>query len=176
MYFSNIIKSDIANGPGIRITIFVSGCTIHCKKCFNKEAWNFNYGNLYTKKIEDYIIGELNAPQYSGLTILGGEPFEFENQPEVLDIILRVRKELPDKNIWIFSGNIYDINLIPGGSRYNGNYTDKILDNIDVLVDGPFKEELYDHNLKFKGSSNQRIIDMKETRKQGKVILHELNN
>ena len=175
MYIGNIYKADIANGIGIRVSLFVSGCTIHCKGCFNSKTWDFNYGKLYTKEIEDELINELSKSQYNGLTILGGEPFEPENQPEICKLILRVKKELPDKTIWMYTGNKYDINLVPGGSRYYSEYTDKILDNIDILVDGPFIQEYYNLTLKFRGSENQRIIDMKETRKTGEVILHELN-
>lgn len=175
MYISEIYKADVGNGPGMRVTVFVSGCTIHCPGCFNSKTWDFCHGELFTEDLENYIIEELSHDYYQGITILGGEPFEPQNQPEVLKLILRIRKELPEKNIWIFSGNIYDINLIPGGSRYT-EYTDDILDNVDVLVDGPFKQDLYNIRLKFRGSENQRIIDMKQTRKLGKIILHPLNN
>ncbi len=175
MHYGNILTADIGNGEGMRLTLFVSGCTIHCKDCFNEATWDFNYGKLWTKKTEDDFITELKKTYYHGMTILGGEPFEPENQPELCSLILRVKEELPDKNIWMFSGNLYDINLIKGGSRYT-KYTDKILDNIDVLVDGPFIKEKHKLGLNFRGSQNQRIIDMKKTRKEGKVILHPLNN
>ncbi len=176
MHIGESYKADVANGEGMRVSLFVSGCTIHCKDCFNSKTWDFNYGILWTKEIEDSLIKELSKPYYRGLTILGGEPFEPQNQPELAELIIRIRKELPEKTIWIFSGNVYDKNLVPGGSRYYPEYTDKILDNIDVLVDGPFKKELYDYKLNFRGSSNQRIIDMRKTREKGEVVLHTLNN
>ena len=176
MNIAEIYKADTGNGPGMRVTLFVSGCRIHCKGCFNEKAQSFDYGKKWTKELEDYLINELRKPYYKGLTIFGGEPFEPENQPDILKLILRVRKELPDRNIWIFSGNVYDINLVPGGSRYIEGITEQILDNIDVLVDGPFIESLYNITLNFRGSENQRIIDMKETRKKGKVVLNPLND
>ncbi|MBR3538034.1 MAG: anaerobic ribonucleoside-triphosphate reductase activating protein [Eubacterium sp.] len=175
MHIGEIYKADSANGPGVRVSVFVSGCTIHCKGCFNAKTWDFNYGRLWTKETSDYLIKELSLPYYRGLTILGGEPFEPQNQPAVSELILRVRAELPEKDIWVYTGNTYDENLIPGGSRYIQDYTDRILDNIDVLVDGPFVEDLLNLNLRFRGSENQRIINMRETRKQGTVVLHPLN-
>jgi anaerobic ribonucleoside-triphosphate reductase activating protein len=175
MHIGEIYKADSANGPGMRVSVFVSGCTIHCKGCFNSKTWDFNYGHLWTKEQEDNLIKELSLSYYRGLTILGGEPFEPQNQPAVSELILRVKKELPKKDIWVYTGNTYDINLVPGGSRYISDYTDNILDNIDVLVDGPFVEELLNLKLKFRGSENQRIIDMRETRKQGTIVLHPLN-
>ena len=175
MHIGEIYKADTANGPGMRISLFVSGCTIHCKGCFNSKTWDFNYGHLWTRETEDYLIRELTPSYYRGLTILGGEPFEPQNQPAVCEVIKRVRAELPEKTIWVYTGNTYDINLIPGGSRYIADYTDQILDNIDVLVDGPFKEELLNLKLRFRGSENQRIIDMKKTRETGEVVLHPLN-
>ncbi len=175
MYYGDILKADIANGLGIRLSLFVSGCTIHCKDCFNKKTWDFRYGHEFTKEVEDKLMFELGKVYYSGITILGGEPFEIENQPTIADLIERITKELPDKDIWVYTGNIYD-NLLPGGKRYIQEITDKILDNIDVLVEGPFISELYDLKLNFRGSSNQRIIDMKKTRKEGRIILHTLNN
>ena len=160
MHIGEIYKADSGNGPGMRVSVFV---------------WDFNYGHLWTKETEDYLIRALSLPYYRGLTVLGGEPFEPQNQPSVCDLILRVRKELPEKDIWVYTGNTYDINLIPGGSRYISDYTDQILDNIDVLVDGPFMEKKLNLKLKFRGSENQRIIDMRETRKQGSIVLHPLN-
>lgn len=171
MHIGEIYKADIANGIGMRVSLFVSGCTIHCPNCFNSKTWDFNYGKLWTKELEDFLMEELSQSQYNGLTILGGEPFEPQNQPEISKLILRVKKELPEKSIWIYTGNVYDVNLIPGGSRYYSEYTDTILDNIDVLVDGPFKQDLYNIKLKFRGSENQRIIDMKKTRESGEIVL-----
>ncbi len=175
MNIAEIMKADTGNGTGMRVTLFVSGCTIRCKGCFNEAAQSFEYGKLWTKELEDFLIDELSKSYYQGVTILGGEPFEPQNQPDIMRLVLRVRKELPEKNIWMFSGNVYDKNLIPGGSRYYPEYTDTILDNIDILVDGPFVQELYNITLNFRGSENQRIINMKETRKRGEVVLHPLN-
>lgn len=175
LHIGEILTADIANGLGVRVTVFVSGCHIHCPGCFNQDAQNFNYGETYSKRLEQEIIDELAKPQYDGLTILGGEPFEIENQPGVLALVLRVRKDLPDKNIWIFSGYVYDQDLVPGGKRHT-MYTDQLLQNIDVLVDGPFVEDKKNLMLNFRGSSNQRIIDMRKTLELGKVCLSPLNN
>jgi anaerobic ribonucleoside-triphosphate reductase activating protein len=160
---AEIITADCANGEGTRLSIFVSGCNNNCKGCFNKEAQNFKYGIPYTDEVEDFIINELSKEYYHGLTILGGEPFEEVNQPWVMYLIKRVRRELPNKTIWVYTGYVYE-DLMPYGKRYYGHMTDTILDNIDVLVDGPFIEEKKDISLKFRGSSNQRIIDVPMTR------------
>lgn len=176
MHYGEIITCDCANGMGMRVSLFVSGCTNRCKGCFQPETWDFCYGPEYTKETEAYILTELKKSYYQGLTILGGEPFELENQPEIAGLIKRVKKELPDRDIWMYTGFCYDVDLVPGGSRYQHKLTDEILDNIEILVDGRFVEELKNLMLKFKGSKNQRIIDMKKTRAAGAVILSELNN
>ena len=168
MHFCGINKEDITNGPGIRLSLFVSGCTNHCKGCFSPETWSFAYGDEYTKETEDKIIKELSKPYYDGITILGGEPFEPENQKELIDLIRRVRKELPDKTIWMFSGNVYE-DLSDSQYKKHTDVTDEILDTIDVLVDGPFDIGKRDVSLAFRGSLNQRIIDMKKTRETGTV-------
>lgn len=173
MHVGQIITADCANGPGIRLSVFVSGCTNRCKGCFQPQTWDFDFGRKYDKAMQDYILQELAKPFYRGLTILGGEPFELENQGEVADLILRVRRELPDRDIWVYSGFTYDKDLVAGGKRY-GKRTDDILDNIDVLVDGRFVEELKSLKLVFKGSSNQRLINMKKTRKDGAVTILDL--
>ena len=174
MYIGEIIKADSANGEGIRVSIFVSGCTNHCKGCFQPQTWNYNYGYLYDDNMENDIINELSQSYYNGLTI-GGEPFEISNQQGLLPLIRRIKKELPDKTIWVYTGFTYDVDLVAGGKRYT-NVTDEILDSIDILVDGKFVEELKSLMLNFRGSSNQRIIDMRATRKAGKVVLSKLNN
>ena len=175
MYIGEIIKADSANGEGIRVSIFVSGCTNHCKGCFQPQTWNYNYGYLYDDNMENDIINELSQSYYNGLTILGGEPFEISNQQGLLPLIRRIKKELPDKTIWVYTGFTYDVDLVAGGKRYT-NVTDEILDSIDILVDGKFVEELKSLMLNFRGSSNQRIIDMRASRKAGKVVLSKLNN
>ena len=176
MHIAEIYKADVGNGSGMRVSLFVSGCTIHCKGCFNEKTWDFDFGTLWNPEIEQNLINELSKSYYQGLTILGGEPFEPENQPEISTLIKRIKKELPNKNIWMFTGNVYDRDLVPGGKRYYPEYTDFILDNIDVLVDGPFIQDLYNVTLNFRGSENQRIIDMRKSREEGTVILHPLNN
>ena len=174
MYYGAIINADIANGIGVRVSLFVSGCTNRCKGCLQPETWAFDYGQPYTKEVEDGILRELSGDYYRGLTILGGEPFEPENQRELIHLIRRVRQELPQKDIWIYTGNTLNGELAPGGAKYC-EVTDEILDSIDVLVDGRFVEELKNIRLRFKGSENQRVIDMKETRRTGQIVLSEFN-
>ena len=171
MYYGNIKKNDIANGQGVRVTLFVSGCTNHCKNCFQPETWNFDYGKPYTKATEDEVIEALKPSHIAGLTLLGGEPFEPENQRELVKLLRRVRKELPDKNIWSFTGFILDQDLLDGG-RKHCEVTDEMLSLLDVLVDGPFKEEEKDITLAFRGSRNQRVIDMQKSLKEKEIILY----
>ena len=175
MHIGEILTADTANGTGIRLSIFVSGCTNHCEGCFQPQTWDFNYGQLYTESIENFIIEELSKSYYDGLTILGGEPFEPSNQKTLIGLIRRVKREMPNKNIWIYTGFTYDKDLIPGGCRYI-ECTDEILDNTDILVDGRFEKQLKNICLNFRGSSNQRIIDMRATRQNGKIELSPLNN
>lgn len=170
MHVGQILKADSANGAGIRVSVFVSGCTNRCKGCFQPQTWDFNYGRLYDEDMENYIVEELSKGFYQGLTVLGGEPFEPENQKEVLQLVKRVKDELPDRDIWIYTGCTYDVELVEGGRRHT-DFTDRILDKTDVLVDGRFEEELKNITLSFRGSENQRIIDMKATRKKGDVVL-----
>ena len=161
MNYGEIKKYDIADGPGVRVTLFVSGCRHHCKGCFNAETWDFHYGNPYTEKTEKEILDALNHPYIAGLTLLGGEPFEPENQRELVKLLKKVREMYPKKNIWSYSGYVYDKDLIPGGRVYT-EVTDEMLSYIDVLVDGPFVEDLKDITLQFRGSSNQRILNLRE--------------
>lgn len=173
MNIGQIYKADCANGTGIRVSLFVSGCMIHCNGCFNTQTWNFDFGVPYDQEIENRILAELAKNFYEGLTILGGEPFEESNQRELVKLIRRVRTELPERNIWMYSGYVYDRDLLPGGKRHF-DVTDEILDSIDVLVDGPFVIGQKNMMLKFRGSENQRVLDMKATRKEGRVVLKEL--
>ncbi len=173
MNIGQLIKCDVANGPGIRLSLFVSGCTNHCKGCFQPQTWDFAYGIPYDNNTQQEIITELKRPFYDGITILGGEPFEPANQEVLVTLIRRIRSELPGKTIWMYTGFIYDMDFIPGGRRYTA-VTDEILDNIDILVDGPYVEELRNITLKFRGSENQRILDMKKTRAAGKITLAQL--
>lgn len=172
MRVCEILKADHANGPGMRVSVFVSGCLNRCPGCFNPETWKFSYGEVYDGIMEDRIIAELSKPHYEGITILGGEPFERPNQPEVLKLIRRIRSDFPDKTIWIYTGYTYEKDLVHGGKRHMW-VTDEILESIDVLVDGRFMEKLKDLRLSFRGSANQRLIDMKKTRTEGKVCLWE---
>lgn len=170
MYYADIKKVDVANGPGVRVSLFVSGCTHKCKGCFNEEAWDFKYGHEYTQKEEDKII-ELLKPDYiEGITILGGEPFEYVNQKGILPLLRRIRKELPNKTIWCFSGYSFDTDILENMcNKYKE--TKELISYIDVLVDGKFEIDKKNFKLKFRGSSNQRIINVKESLKNNKVIL-----
>ena len=170
MHFGAIKKFDVANGPGVRVSFFVSGCTNRCKNCFQPETWDFNYGQEYTEAIEEEIIASLASPYIKGLTLLGGEPMELANQHALLPLVRRVRQVYPKKSIWCFTGFVLDQDLVKGGKRY-GQDTDELLSYLDVLVDGRYEEELHDITLRFRGSSNQRLIDMKQTIAHKKVIL-----
>jgi len=172
MHYGNIKPVDIANGEGIRVTLFVSGCRHHCKNCFNPETWNFDYGNKFDQTVEDQILSYLDHDFIKGLTLLGGEPMEPENQEGLLPFIRRFREKFgTTKNIWSYTGFVYDKDLIAGGRAYT-KYTDELLSNIDVLVDGPFVESLKNLSLNFRGSSNQRIIDLKKTRNINEIVLY----
>lgn len=163
MNYANIKPNDIANGPGIRVSLFVSGCNHKCKNCFNEEAWDFNYGNLFTNETI-YQITELMKPDHiQGFSILGGEPLDPQNQNGVFTVLQWVKRLYPTKDIWIYTGYTLENDLIYDGSRAKTSFTSSILNMTDVLVDGPFIEAKKDVSLAFRGSSNQRIIDMKRT-------------
>lgn len=157
MNYCNIKEYDIADGEGVRLTLFVSGCRNHCKGCFQPETWDFNYGKEFTEEVENNILEKLSNWCYDGLTLLGGDPFEPENQKVLNPFLKKVKNEFPLKNIWCYTGYIYDKDLVDGGKKYTDDTLD-MLSNIDVLIDGPFIEELRDITLKFRGSSNQRLI------------------
>ena len=171
MNYAAIKNCDIANGFGVRVSLFVSGCTHHCKDCFNPETWNFNYGTPYTKETENYIIQLLQADYIKGITLLGGEPMEEVNQKELVNLLRRIKTELPNKDIWCYTGYTYDTDLKQGGKAHY-QYTDEILSYLDVLVDGEFKTDLKNLSLKFRGSSNQRVIDVKKSLNENKVVLY----
>lgn len=175
MHYGNIKFNDIANGEGVRTSLFVSGCTHHCKGCFNPETWDFNYGNEFTKEIEDKIIDSLKPSHISGLTLLGGEPMEAANQKVLLEFVKRVKQIYPQKTIWCYTGYLFDEELLKP-SRAHCPWTKELLSYIDILIDGEFKYELKDITLRFKGSSNQRVIDVQESLKQNQVILSVYNN
>lgn len=169
MNYGEIKNCDIANGLGVRVSLFVSGCTHHCKNCFNPQTWDFAYGEEFTHDVEDKIISMLEPEYISGLTILGGEPFEPVNQEALVTFIKRVKKIYPSKSIWMYSG--YTFEQLMGESSAHCEYTDEILSNIDVLVDGEFVEEKKKITLKFRGSENQRVIDVKASLDKGEIIL-----
>ena len=171
MHYGNLKKYDIANGEGVRVTLFVSGCTNHCKGCFQKETWDFDFGQVYDKTVEDEILESLNKPYIKGLTLLGGEPFEEENQKVLTQLLRRVKEELPQKDIWAYTGFILDQDLLKYGKRHY-EVTDEMLSYIDVLVDGPFIEDKKDISLAFRGSKNQRIIDLKRTLQDERIHLY----
>lgn len=169
MNYGNIINCDIANGLGLRTSLFVSGCRHHCKDCFNPQTWSFQFGSPYTVETKNQILQSLNNPHIQGLTILGGEPMEPENQPDILDLVKTVKEQYPEKDIWIYSG--YTIEELTGYSdKFEWMTHPKSIENCrnilsytDTLVDGEFVTELHDIRLKYRGSSNQRIIDVKKT-------------
>ncbi len=172
MNYGEIKNCDIANGEGVRVSLFVSGCTHHCKNCFNAETWDFNFGEPFTREIEDKIIEEL-APDYiDGFSLLGGEPFEPQNQKVLLPFLRRIKDKYPQKGVWCYTGYLFDKEL-KSESRARCEYTDEMLSLIDVLVDGEFVQELYDISLQFKGSTNQRIIDVQKSIAKGQIVLYE---
>ena len=176
MYFGNIKEFSVENGTGVRVSFFVSGCRHYCKNCFSQKTWDFEYGQPYNSDVEDYIIEALKPDYIEGITILGGDPLEPENQECVLELIMRIRKELPNKNIWMFSGCTFE-ELMDENYRCYTKCTKQILENIDILVDGEFKDSLKNLSLRFRGSSNQRILDMKKTIEIGEaVVIEELMN
>lgn len=169
MHYSKINKNDIANGIGIRVTLFVSGCTHHCKGCFNPETWDFSFGDEFSKETENELLKALEPSYIDGLTLLGGEPMEPQNQRALVYFLEKMKRLYPTKTVWCFSG--YTFEELLGESRARCEVTEKILNLIDVLVDGEFIEELKDISLRFKGSSNQRIIDVKKTLQSGQIII-----
>lgn len=169
MYYGKINENDIANGLGVRVTLFVSGCTHHCKNCFNPETWDFRYGREFTKETENYILDLCKRPHIKGLSLLGGEPFEKANQECVCHLLKRFKETYPQKDVWCYSGYTFDKDMVEGGKIYTP-YTREMLSYIDYLVDGEFVEEKKNLMLKFRGSSNQRIIDVQRSLKENKTI------
>ncbi|MBS1338459.1 MAG: anaerobic ribonucleoside-triphosphate reductase activating protein [Lachnospira sp.] len=174
MNYAEIKYCDVANGPGVRTSLFVSGCSHHCPGCFNEIAWDFNYGKPFTQDTIDSIIESLKPDYIQGLTLLGGEPFEYSNQKGLLHLVRQVREVLPQKDIWCFTGFLFDKDIIENMCK-KWKETNELLSYIDVLVDGRFVEELKNLNLKFKGSENQRTILVNESLKSGNVILYDFD-
>ena len=173
MYYADIKKADVANGTGVRISLFVSGCTHHCKGCFNEEAWDFHYGNEFTNKEIEKIINLMDHPYIAGLTLLGGEPLEHVNQQGILPLLRKVKEKFPNKNIWCYSGYTFEKDIL-GRMCKEWEETKELLSYIDVLVDGKFEEDKKDIKLRFRGSSNQRIIDVKKSLEENKTVLFDL--
>lgn len=161
MNYSKIDTMSIVDGDGCRVTLFVSGCRNHCKGCFNMDTWDFEYGNPFTEIEMNEVIEACKKPYIAGLTILGGEPFEPENQQDLIPLITRFSRELPGKNLWMYTGYVLERDLLPGNRKNVPVVTDRILDAVDTLVDGPFILEQRDLGLKFRGSRNQRVLDRK---------------
>lgn len=172
MNYATIKDCDIANGPGVRVSLFVSGCTHRCKGCFNEVAWDFDYGTPFTQETVDAILKMLAPAHIKGITLLGGEPFEPRNQPAIVDLLRCVKEKYPDKSVWAFSGYLFDKDIL-SGRLGPWEITQEYLSYLDVLVDGPFVEARKDLNLRFHGSSNQRIIDVPASLQAGEVVLWE---
>ena len=170
MHYAKIKWTDISNGPGVRVSLYVSGCRNHCKGCFNPETWDFDYGELFTKEVEDSIIEGMKPEYIKGFTLVGGDPFEPENQKALAPFLKRLRAEYPDKSFWCFTGYDFEKDLLTGKLGDINLVTD-MLSCLDVLVDGRFVEELKDIKLKFKGSSNQRTILVQPSLKTDEVVL-----
>lgn len=170
MNYATIKNCDIANGPGVRVSLFVSGCTHRCKGCFNEIAWDFDYGQPFTQETIDEILMMLEPPHIAGITLLGGEPFEPQNQPAILDLLRQIKKRMPEKSIWAFSGYLFEKDILAGrlGPK---EITQELISYVDVLVDGPFVLEKKDLMLRFRGSSNQRLIDVKASLEAGTTVL-----
>ena len=170
MHYATIKNCDIANGPGVRVSLFVSGCTHHCKGCFNEVAWDFDYGQPFTQETIEEILNMLAPPHIAGITLLGGEPFEPQNQPALLDLLRQIKAKMPEKSIWAFSGYLFEKDILAGrlGPK---EITQEFVSYLDVLVDGPFILEKKDLMLRFRGSSNQRLIDVKASLQTGTTVL-----
>ena len=174
MNYADIKRIDVANGPGVRVSLFVSGCPHHCKNCFNQETWDYNYGKPFTQNEVDEFLGYVSNSFIKGITILGGEPLDPNNQREVLKVIKLVRERFPEKSVWIFTGYMFDTELLAKMVPAMPDL-EEILKLTDVIVDGRFVEELKNLNLKFKGSSNQRTIMVQKSLKKGEIVLWDEN-
>ncbi len=173
MYYAQIKEFDIANGLGVRVSLFVSGCTHRCPECFNEIAWDFHYGKEFTEETIDYLIEAISPDHIAGLSLLGGEPMELSNQEGLLPLLRKFKEVYPEKNVWCYTGYLLE-DLLEGG-KVHGQYTDELLSYIDVLVDGPFILDLKNIRLKFRGSKNQRIICLQETLASKNIVLWQEN-
>ena len=173
MRYNKIRKMDISNGPGVRVSIFMQGCSFNCKNCFNKIAWDFNYGEVFDEAIEEKILKELGSGFIAGLSLLGGEPLEPQNQLALYPFIKRVKEQYPTKTIWCYTGFVLDEKTCELTAKAkNTEVTKELISLFDVLVDGPYVEELKNIRLKFRGSENQRVIDIPKTLQKGECILY----
>ncbi len=169
MNYADIKKIDVANGEGVRVSVFVSGCNHHCKGCFNQCAWDFNYGKKFTEKEEQQIIDYMNHDYISGLSLLGGEPLEPKNQEGLLPLVKKVKEKFPNKNIWCYTGFDFEKDVV-GKMAKDNETTRELLKYIDIIVDGKFEEDKKDLKLQFRGSSNQKIVDVKKSLQTGKIV------
>lgn len=169
MNYADIKKIDVANGEGVRVSVFVSGCNHHCKGCFNQCAWDFNYGKKFTEKEEQQIIDYMNHDYISGLSLLGGEPLEPKNQEGLLTLVKKVKEKFPDKNIWCYTGFDFEKDIVEKMAK-NNETTKELLKYIDIIVDGKFEEDKKDLKLQFRGSSNQKIVDVKKSLQTGQIV------
>ena len=170
MNYCELKKNDIANGIGVRTVLFVSGCTNHCEECFQPQTWDFGYGKPFTREVEDEIIASCKPYYINGLTLLGGEPFEPQNQPAIVELLRRIKGQYPDKSIWAYSGYLFDKDIL-AGRLGPWEITKEYLGYLDVLVDGPFVQAKKDLTLRFRGSSNQRLIDVPASLQKGEIVL-----
>lgn len=174
MYYGMIKKSDVADGPGVRVSLFVSGCRHHCEGCFNAETWDFKYGDVYTAEVEEEILRAMEPSYISGFTFLGGEPMEPENRPFVFSLAKKLREKYPEKTIWLYSGYLFDTEMLEWAKT--DEIVKSLLPLIDVIVDGEFHIKEKNLGLKFRGSENQRLIDVQRSLAEGKTILCDENN
>lgn len=161
MHYGEIKNTDIANGEGVRVSLFVSGCRLHCKGCFNASTWDFQFGKEFTEETEEQILNMLSPDYISGLTVLGGEPFEEENQQVLAPFLMKVKERFPAKTIWCYTGYIFDQDIVPENGKKHCQFTDSFVSCLDVVVDGPFMIEKKNISLQFRGSENQRILKLK---------------
>lgn len=173
MNYATIKECDVANGPGVRVSLFVSGCNHHCKGCFNSEAWDFNFGNELTEDTIDKVLKDLDKDYIEGLSLLGGEPLEHANQKGLVKLVKEVKKRFPNKTIWCYTGFDFEKDVM-GNMYKNWDETKELLNDIDVIVDGKFELEKKNPSLRFRGSENQRLIDVKKSMAENKIVWTEI--